>query len=98
MKRLSNVSYKTSFYLSVIERGACSNEDNDEYKKYFARKAHEDNSEEVASNPILLYKLIKKMNWFYDEVYYPKIQSVAANGGIWNNIDYFFEIIPLYII
>ena len=71
-------SFKTTLYFSLIEKNACSKEDDQEY---FGRKAHENDPEEIASNPILLYKLIKKMNWFYDDVYYPKIQSVASNRG-----------------
>ena len=78
-------SFKTTLYFSLIEKNACSNEDDDEYKQYFVRKAHENDPEETASNPILLYKLIKKMNWFYDDVYYPKVQSVASNRGTLDN-------------
>ena len=35
----------------------------------------------IASNPIYLYRFIKDMQWFADDVYNPKIQTVASNTG-----------------
>ena len=40
----------------------------------------------IASNRIYLYRFIKDMQWFADDVYNPKIQTVASNTGNYKRI------------
>ena len=59
----------------------CSNDVDHEFEDYLTKKTQEEDEDHVASHPILLYKLIKQMNWFYQKVYQSKLQSVASNKG-----------------
>ena len=57
------------------------------HKEYPDKKRQEKDEDQVASHPILLYKLIKQMNWFYQKVYLYKLHSVASNKGNFINLN-----------
>ena len=70
-----------------------------EHEDYFNKTAEEEDEYVVASHPILLYKLIKQMNWFYQKVF----QSSASNKGTCYNCTaytnlkiWFQQILPFY--
>ena len=69
------------YIFSEIKREVCLNDVDQEHEDYLSKKTQEEDEEQVASHPVLLYKLIKQMNWFSQEVYQPKLQSVASNKG-----------------
>ena len=70
------------YIFSEIKTGVCLNDVDQEDKDYLSKTTQEEDEEQVASHPILLYKLIKQMNWFHQKVYLPKLESVASNKGI----------------
>ena len=65
----------------MIDRGVCSNENYEEYGEELSKKKLQEMPDQVAANPILLYKLIKETNWFYYEIYLPKLHGVISNKG-----------------
>ena len=69
-------------YFRVIDNKICSEDDKIGYND----EQNEKKVSSIASNPISLYKFIKDMQWFVDEVYNPKLQTVASNTG--NHIRY----------
>ena len=68
-------------YFRVIDDQICSEDDKIGYND----EQNEKKIISITSNPISLYKFIKDMQWFADEVYNPKLQTVASNTGnhIW---------------
>ena len=50
---------------SEIKTKVCWNDVDAEHEDFPNKKAQEEDENQVASHPILLYKLIKQMNWFY---------------------------------
>ena len=73
------------YIFSEIKREVCLNDVDQEHEDYLSKKTQEEDEEQVASHPILLYKLIKQMNWFYQKVYYHILHSVASNTGTSKN-------------
>lgn len=69
------------YICSEIKKGVCLNEFDGEYEHNITKISQFDDEDQVASHPILLYKLVKQMHWFYNEVYLLKLQSVASNTG-----------------
>ena len=65
----------------MIDRAVCLNENYEEYGEESGKKKLQENPDQVAANPILLYKLIKETNWFYYEIYLPKLHGVISNKG-----------------
>ena len=61
----------------MIKNRICSEED----KEIFNDKEKKDYMDLVISNPIHVYKLMKQMHWFAEEVYNPKIETVSSNKG-----------------
>ena len=69
-------------YFSEIKTEVCLNDVDDKHKDYLDKKELEKDEYQVVSHPILLYKLIKQMNWFYQNIYHQKLHSVASNQVI----------------
>ena len=75
------MSNNLSYIFSEIKREVCLNAVDQEHEDYLSKKSQEEDEEQVASHPILLYKLIKQMNWFYQNIYHQKLHSFASNKG-----------------
>ena len=74
-----------SHIFSEITTKVCLKDVDAEHEDDFNKTAEEEDEYVVASHPILLYKLIKQMNWFYQNVYLHKLHSVASNKGNCNS-------------
>lgn len=58
------------------------NDDSAIFQKEFAdKRENEDNVEKIIANPIHVYKLIKEMQQFAEEVYQPLL-NMSSNTGI----------------
>ena len=64
-------------YFRLIDNRICSHDD----KIGHNEEKTEEKIISITSNPIYLYQFIKEMQWFADEVYNPKIRTVASNTG-----------------
>ena len=64
-------------YFRLIDNRICSRDDKIGHKE----EKIEEKIISITSNPIYLYQFIKEMQWFADEVYNPKIRTVASNTG-----------------
>ena len=88
MENVDIFSYRKNILrtcFSDIKREVCLNDDDDEHRDFLDKKEQKQDEYQVASHPILLYKLIKQMNWFYQNVYLHKLHSVASNKGNCNS-------------
>ena len=53
----------------------------DEKINIFANQVDENIIEDISSNPIYVYKLMKEMNWFYENFYVAHIDNSIFEPG-----------------
>ena len=63
---------------STTEMKICASEHE---VRYIESGSNEQTIEEIASNPIFVYKLIKEMNWFYDAFYVTNVKNATFETG-----------------
>ena len=63
---------------STIKMKICSSEHEG---RHVDSGSNEQTVEEIASNPIFVYKLIKEMNWFYDAFFVTNVKNATFETG-----------------